>query len=126
MPFCAAAAIVFGHPTIETFDVEHIRDPRIQRLLPLVTLRANPAFDATAPLSQASVTVRLKDGRSLADRANGARGYPGRLTDAELETKFLSCANQSLKHGTALQVLDALRMIETMMNVRELTQLCSV
>src|SRR5437867_3900399 len=34
MPFCAAAALVFGHPGISTFDVEKIRDPRIQQLLP--------------------------------------------------------------------------------------------
>src|SRR5262249_33455778 len=46
MPFCAAAAIVFGHPTLETFNVEKIQDPRIQKLLPFVSLRANPSFDA--------------------------------------------------------------------------------
>jgi 2-methylcitrate dehydratase PrpD len=124
MPFCAAAAIVFGHPALETFDVERIRDPRIQKLLPLVTLRANPDFDAAAPLSQANVTIRLNDGRILADRADGARGYPGRLTDNELSTKFLACAQRSLQHGAAIQVLDALRTIETMPNIAELTELC--
>jgi 2-methylcitrate dehydratase PrpD len=59
MPFCAAAALVFGHPTIDTFDVARIQDARVQELIPRVTLRANPAFDAAAPLSQARVTVRL-------------------------------------------------------------------
>ena len=44
---------------------EHIPDPRVQQLLPRVTLRANAAFDAAAPLSQARVTVRLRtDARS--------------------------------------------------------------
>jgi 2-methylcitrate dehydratase PrpD len=46
MPFCAAAALVFGHPTLDTFEVRNIQDSRIQRLLPLVTLSANPEFDA--------------------------------------------------------------------------------
>ena len=64
MPFCAAAALVFGHPAVDTFDVAHIGDPRVQALLPRVALRADPAFDAAAPLSQAQVTVRLRDGRS--------------------------------------------------------------
>ena len=41
MPFCAAAAVVFGAPGVDTFDVSHIRDSRVQRLMPLVTLRAN-------------------------------------------------------------------------------------
>ncbi len=125
MPFCAAAALVFGHPTLETFDVEKIRDSRIQKLLPLVTLRANPAFDAAAHLSQANVTVRLKDGRTVAKRADGARGYPGRLTDDELHTKFLACAQRSLERADAIQVLDALRTIETTPNIVQLTQLCS-
>src|SRR5438552_2715205 len=126
MPFCAAAAIVFGHPTLETFDVEKIRDPRIQKLLPLVTLRANPDFDAAAHLSQANVTVRLQDGRTVAERADGARGYPGRLSDDELNTKFVACAERSLTYAAAARVLDVLRAIEVTPNIAELTQLCLV
>jgi 2-methylcitrate dehydratase PrpD len=124
MPFCAAAAIVFGHPTLETFDVEKIRDPRIRKLLPLVTLRANPGFDAAAHLSQANVTVQLKDGRVVAERADGARGYPGRLTDDELNTKFVACAERSLSYAAAARVLDVLRAIEATPNIAELTRLC--
>jgi hypothetical protein len=92
--------------------------------LPVVTLRANPAFVSAAPLSQASVTVRLKDGRTVAQRADGARGYPGRLTDDELSTKFVSCAELSLRVGKATQVLDSLRRIEGMPNISELIRLC--
>ena len=125
MPFCAAAAIVFGHPTIETFDAERIRDPRIQKLLPVVTLRANSAFDASTPLSQAAVTVRLNDGRTISARADGARGYPGRLTDNEMNTKFLGCAQRSLNHDAALQALAGVRAIETTPDITDLTRLCS-
>jgi len=124
MPFCAAAAIVFGHPTLETFDVEKIRDPRIQKLLPLVTLRANPDFDTAAPLSQANVTVRLKDGRTVSERADGARGYPGRLSKDELSTKFLACAQRSLPSAVCARVLEMLPVIETK-PIGELTELCS-
>jgi 2-methylcitrate dehydratase PrpD len=112
MPFCAAAAIVFGHPTIETFAVDRINDPRVQQFLPRVTLRANPAFDASAPLSQARVTVRLRDGRELIEHADGARGYPGRLTDAEIATKFLGCAERSLSRRAARVALQAWRTID--------------
>src|SRR5262249_45868483 len=125
MPFCAAAAIVFGHPTLEAFHMEKIGDPVIQKFVPLVTLRANREFDTAAPLSQAHVTVRLKDGRTVEERADGARGYPGRLTDAELNTKFLACAERSLTLASALQVLEVLRAIETRPNISDLTRLCS-
>ncbi len=123
MPFCAAAAIVFGHPTIDTFAVEHITDPRVQQIVPRVTLRANAAFDAAAPLSQARVTVRLRDGRTLTEQADGARGYPGRLTDAELATKFLSCAERSLSRRAARLALQAWRGIDTAPKVTALTAL---
>jgi 2-methylcitrate dehydratase PrpD len=125
MPFCAAAAIVFGHPTIDTFDAARIDDARVQQLLPRVTLRANPAFDAAAPLSQARVVVRLRDGRTFTEEANGARGYPGRLTEAELATKFLGCAERSLSRRAARLALHALRAIDTAPNVTALTALCA-
>jgi 2-methylcitrate dehydratase PrpD len=125
MPFCAAAAIVFGHPTIETFGVSRIHDPRVQRLIPRISLRANPAFDAAAPLSQARVTVRLLDGRSLTERADGARGYPGRLTGDELAAKFLGCAERSLSHEAADRALAALRAIDSTANIQALTAQCS-
>jgi 2-methylcitrate dehydratase PrpD len=125
MPFCAAAAVVFGHPSIDTFDVSHIHDPRVQQLIPRVSLRAAEAFDAAAPLSQARVTVRLHDGRTLTARADGARGYPGRVTDEELAIKFLGCAKRSLSPAAAEQALAALRAIDRTENVRSLTAQCT-
>jgi 2-methylcitrate dehydratase PrpD len=124
MPFCAAAAMVFGHPTIDTFDVPHIGDERVQALMARVTLRANPAFDAAAPLSQARVSLRLRNGGTVSDRADGARGYPGRLSDEELATKFLGCAERSLTTEAALRAYDALRAMDRAADVRTLTALC--
>ena len=124
MPFCAAAAVVFGHPTIDTFDLPRIRDERVQALMTRVTMRANPAFDAAGPpLSQARVSVRLRDGRTVADRADGARGYPGRLSDEELSTKFLGCAGKSLAKEAAVRAYDALRAMDGAADVRALTAL---
>ena len=121
MPFCAAAAIVFGHPTMETFAVDRIHDPRVQQILPRVTLRADAAFDTAAPLSQARVTVRLRDGLTLTEHADGARGYPGRLTDAELAAKFLGCAERSLSRRDARLAFQAWRAIDSTPKVTTLT-----
>ena len=101
-----------------------IRDARIQKLLPLITLRSNPDFDAAPPLSQANVWFRLKDGRTVSERADGARGYPGRLTEDELNTKFLACAQRSLTHAAATQILEVLHAIDSTPRIADLTQLC--
>jgi 2-methylcitrate dehydratase PrpD len=124
MPFCAAAALVFGHPTIDTFEVGHINDPRVQALLPQVTLRANAAFDAFAPLSQANVNIRLADGRTVCERVDGARGYPGRLTEEEVSAKFLGCAARSLPGDGAHRALEAVRAIDGVEDVRTLAAAC--
>jgi 2-methylcitrate dehydratase PrpD len=112
MPFCAAAALVFGHPTVDTFDERHIRDPRVQALMPRVAMRANAAFDDAPHLSRARVTIRLADGRTLAGDAHGARGYPGRLTADELSAKFLACAKRSLPAAAAEAALAACGAID--------------
>jgi 2-methylcitrate dehydratase PrpD len=120
MPFCAAAAVVLGHPTIDTFHVKNIRDPRVQELAHRVTMRVDPEFDKAAPLSQSRVTVRLRDGRTLVEAADGARGYPGRLNTEELTEKFLACAQKSLSTGSASRLLAAIRDVEGMANIQDL------
>jgi len=125
MPFCAAAAIVYGHPTVETFDEAHIRDARVQTLMPRVSLRSNAAFDAAAPLSQSNVSIQLRDGRTVSQHADGARGYPGRLTDAELGTKFLACAQRSLPRANADAALIAVRGLDDAGSVQPLMRACA-
>jgi 2-methylcitrate dehydratase PrpD len=108
MPFCAAAAVVFPRIGIDTYTPESIRHADVQALMPRVTLRANPAFDAAAPLSQARVTVRLHDGREWSQHADGARGYPGRVTEEELSEKFEDCAARALGSSGARRAWNAL------------------
>ena len=108
MPFCAAAAVVFPRIGIDTFDPAQIAHPDVQALMPRVALRANVAFDSAAPLSQATVTVQLRDGRSWSQHADGARGYPGRLSDEELSTKFADYASRALGESGAGSAWDAL------------------
>ena len=122
MPFCAAAALVRGRPGIETFEPPVVHDAAIQALMPRVSMLANTAFDRSAPLSQARVTVRLHDGRALIESADGARGYPGRLSDEELEAKFMDCAGRVLDRAAARRAWRALTEIEHLADVRTLTE----
>ena len=123
MPFCAAAAIVFGQVGIDTFDDERIRDARVAALMPRVTMRVDAEVGQGAPaLTEARVRVQLANGRVLAQDAHGARGYPERpASDAELDAKFMACATRVFEHSKAASVLDLLRHVETLDTVETLT-----
>jgi 2-methylcitrate dehydratase PrpD len=123
MPFCAAAAVIYRRIGIETFNVGPIRDPRVQALMPRVALRANQAFDKAAPLSQARVNVRLHDGREWSERADGARGYPGRLSNEELSAKFTDCTSRTLTPSAAAAAWASLAALENLTDSRALTAL---
>jgi 2-methylcitrate dehydratase PrpD len=127
MPFCAAAAVVHGGVGTATFDAAHLCDPAIVAMQERVTMRVDPTLDASAPsLTQARVTVRLRDGRALTASANGARGYPERpASDEELAAKFTSCATPTLSAAHAARALAALGDVESIADVRTLTTVCA-
>jgi 2-methylcitrate dehydratase PrpD len=125
MPFCAAAALVYGRLDLAAFAEDRIQTPAVRRVMPRVTLRATPAFDAAAPLSQARVTVRLRDGRVLVQAADGARGYPGRLTGEEQAAKFAACAGDTLTAAGAAAAWSALQHFSGIADAGALTALVS-
>ena len=123
MPFCAAAAIVYDRIGIDTFDIDHIRNPTVQALMKHVSLRANEEFDKGAPLARARVSVYLREERVVSQAVDGARGYPGRLTNEELATKFAGCATRTLSESAANAAWAALISLDAITDVRELTRL---
>lgn len=122
MPFCAAAAIVFGRVGLDTFEAAGLTDARVTALMPRVAMRFDESLDAAAPaLTQSRVRIHLRDGRTLEASANGARGYPDRPATAdELAEKFLSCATRTISEARAARGLAALASIETATDVRGL------
>jgi 2-methylcitrate dehydratase PrpD len=113
MHFCAASAVVHGRVGIETFE-SGVDDPIVRALLPRVVMRADPEVGIDQPtLTEAVVTVRLKDGRTLERRVRGARGYPmNPPTRDDLEQKFLSCARRTLSAEAADDALAWLRDLD--------------
>ena len=120
MPFCAAAAALHGQVGLQTFDARTVSDPALANVMSRVTLRVDPALDGMgAPLSQARVAIRLRDGRVLTQHSNGARGYPAQpASDDELDEKFRSCARLALDAGAAEHALRLLRAIEDVRDTR--------
>jgi hypothetical protein len=92
-----------------------------------VSMRVDRSFDGAAPpLTQARVSVKLRDGRTLVRTANGARGYLDQpASDDELSAKFLACARRAISSPAAETALRQLRWIGEVADVRPLIDLLS-
>ena len=123
MQFCVAAALVDGKVGLATFE-SRLHDAQIQELLPRIVMKVNEELGKNAPaLTQAIVTIHLRDGRQLTRRADGARGYPEHpASAAELETKFRTCARRAISEAATESALDGLRKFSELPHVQDLTR----
>lgn len=124
MPFCVAAALVYGEVGLTTFESSCIQDARIQKLLPRIFMRVNSSLGKNAPaLTQSIVDIRLRDSRTLTRHADGARGYPDRPAAVEeLDQKFLSSGRRALAQDRLQAALKHLHHLETLSDVTQLTE----
>jgi 2-methylcitrate dehydratase PrpD len=115
LPFCAAAACVFGHVGIGTFDDAALQDERVTSLMSRVTMRVDDEIGRGKPsLTEARVRITLRDGRTLAREAHGARGYPANpVSAADLQAKFLGCASRVMELGLARALHERLAGLES-------------
>ncbi len=124
LPYCAAAALAFGRVGIDTFEPAAMRTAAVERLVPRVTMRADDRLGRdTPPLTEARIALRLADGRTLERAVRGARGYPERpASPAELDDKFLACAERIVPAAAAAEALDFLRSLDGAPSVRGLAR----
>lgn len=94
LQYCIAAALARGHVTPADFSAESIADPTVRRLLPNVSVRVEPEFEALYP-SEWPVRLRLRSaaGGSWDRHVSSPKGDPENpLSDGELEAKFRQLA----------------------------------
>jgi 2-methylcitrate dehydratase PrpD len=111
-------AVELKHFSLETRNREDIR-----ALMRKVRVSIHPELETLESKKQVfgEVQVRLKDGSQLTKRASRVRGRaPLALTDADVDEKFLGCAEPALGAAKAQALLSALRRIDEQTEVRSL------
>ncbi|TAK86424.1 MAG: MmgE/PrpD family protein [Betaproteobacteria bacterium] len=89
IPYCVALAMFHNPMDPSVFNDEAARDPRILDLAGRVKMFLAPPPDHQGDLTT-TLTVQLKDGRTLSRRATHFKGTPDEpLAAEELRTKFL-------------------------------------
>ena len=121
MQFCAASALAEGRLDLASFEEEP--GPAVRGLMERVSMVVDEALpDGLEQHAWSRVTVRLADGRTLAEPPRGARGHPGEpLGDDALRAKFLACAARAIAGEEAEGIALQLEHLEDIPDIRALT-----
>ena len=123
MQFCAAAALAEGRVDFASFTGGEVANRETRELMERVAMVVDPGLpQGVDQHAWTRVTVRLRDGRTLATEARGARGHPDTpLSDAALREKFLGCARSVLSPDEADGVAEQIGHLEDIPDIRALT-----
>jgi 2-methylcitrate dehydratase PrpD len=123
MQFCAASALATGRVDLGSFADGPITDAGTREVMDHVRMVVDPTLpQGLSEHAWTRVTVRLRDGRTLASPPRGASGHPDQpLTDAQLRDKFLACAAPVIGAGEAEGVAAQLTHLEDIPDIRALT-----
>ncbi|HVL57085.1 MAG TPA: MmgE/PrpD family protein [Burkholderiaceae bacterium] len=116
LQYSVACALARGRLSVGDIETEAVCDPALGALAARVAVRV--AADHTGRFAPVTLTVRLRGGQTLRERADDYPGAPGRpVTDAQLRAKVRECLMLGERPLTAGA---ADRLIEQILRVDEL------
>jgi 2-methylcitrate dehydratase PrpD len=123
LQYTLAEALVRGSLGRRSYSEESLRDPTVLALARRVRWHADPAFPGPGRF-KGTVTVTLKDGRTLTEVEDYNRGSADNpMTDAELRAKFGENAEGMLDATARDLVTDAVERLESLADARTLVDL---
>lgn len=121
LPYALAVTACGGRADLSQFDPPRTQEPEVRRLMAATRLEADrPATDLEGPL----VEVTLTDGRTLSAQVPYAKGHPTNpLSDEEVHAKAQSLIVPVLGASRFDRIAHAIRHLEDLADMRELTAL---
>ena len=123
--YVCAIALVDRRLQRSSFYEAKARDPRVLRAMEKINVVVDEAIPEKG--EYCPVTVVLEDGRTLQHTATIQKGHTKNpLTEAEVLSKFRDNATEKISESRSEEIIACVRRLETLGNVRELTQLLAV
>ncbi len=125
LPFALALVLLHQKVGLRYFREELYKDQKVVEIMDRVANYVDPEAEAAYPKHyKAIVTIILQDGTSLNASVDYPKGDPeNRPTPEELYEKFRDLAGMALSEQKIEPLLSALRQLDTIKNVGELTAL---
>ena len=126
--YMVAAILLEGKLSFElAHDYERFQNSRVLALKEKVELIGDAELEKSGYRFQGLVEITLKDGRTLREHVINCRGRPENpMSPEEVEKKAAWLLEPILGKTNSDQVIDAIRQIEFVSNVRDLTKLMMV
>jgi 2-methylcitrate dehydratase PrpD len=128
MEFCMAALLLYGKAGLSEFTDEVVNRPAVRNMIERIRFGVHPAAEAAGYNKMTTILeIRLQDGRTVTGRADFAKGSPAiPMSYQEVTDKFLDCAAfAKWPLPKAKAVVDLVRKLETVTDVRRLTAVLS-
>jgi len=122
--YAVAEALLTGNVTAASYTDEHVRNPRMQALLPNMRYRTDDAmpFPRKYP---GGVVVRLKDGRELERQVPNSPGSPDNPASTEhIVRKFHGNVAGLLSEAAAREVVERIQNLENEAGIDPVLALC--
>jgi 2-methylcitrate dehydratase PrpD len=126
MEFCMAILLLTRRAGLPEFTDEIVNRPEVQAMIRRVDLGVHPEAEAAGYDKMTTIVeIALTDGRRISGRADFGKGSPANpMSYEEAADKFRECAAFSRwPSAKAERVVEVVRRLEDLADVRELTAL---
>lgn len=126
MEYGVACSLVENRVTVEAFTDQAVQAASIQKLLPRIKMFIDDEIERNWKIGSRPVHLRIwmKNGKLVEKKVDISRGNPEfPLTAGELAAKFADCAKFSLMPGSVNTAMEALKEVDTLESISELTGL---
>ena len=127
MEFCMASLLLYRKAGLTMFVDDVVNRPEVQAMIARVHFGVNAEAEAAGSNKMTTIlAVHLKSGRTISGRADFGKGTPANpMSYAEVSEKFLDCADFARwPRAKASAIVEMVRKLETVPDIRALTQLC--
>jgi 2-methylcitrate dehydratase PrpD len=120
--YVVAMCFLDGKLEIATFTDEKVNQPQVQDAFSKVQVICDETIPEPGPYCP--VNVELKDGKRYSYTAKIAKGDPRNpMTEAEVTEKFLSNAKAAISEARAKAVIEAVKRLESIDNVKTIVEM---
>lgn len=128
MEFCMAILLLERRGSLPEFTDDTVNRADVKAMIEKVNFHIHPEAEAAGYDKMTTIIdIYLKDGTVISDRSDFGKGSPQKpMSYDEVADKFYGCADfGKWDNGKAKALVEAVRELETIKSVRELTRLMS-